>query len=598
MTLANGTHLGPYEILDPIGAGGMGVVYRAKDTRLGRAVAIKVLPPAFSVDADRLRRFELEARTVSALNHPNIITVHALGNHEGSPYLVMELLEGQTLREKMGGNPVPPSRALEIGLELARGLTAAHERGIVHRDLKPENVFLTKDGRVKILDFGLAKLKGGTSVVPGLASGDNETQALGSDETFTEAGMVLGTVAYMSPEQACGQPLDGRSDIFSLGVILWEMLTGKRPFQRDSVAETLSAILKVDPPELDPDLKVAPLLERVLRTSLSKAPEGRFHSAHDLAFALQAASESGQAARVPSGEILPTVSLPPSARSRWRRLLPLSGLAALLLLVVVWSPWRAKALPYDPRCVAILPLENRTGDPALESLGQQVVDLVRQDLQPLDELKVAADQQLPNGGGSLERRLAGATMAHYVVAGAYYLRAGQVEIQARLVDPWTGHVIYQLGSWKAPREDLNQALPELRQRIGGVVAWTYNQVMPYAPGAVRPPRLDAVLIYLKLMKEWMARPASDQVLEFEKAVALDPDFFPVRQDFFDTLMMLGRTELAAEQVQAMEARHLGSTTVERMLIRMTRSHTASLTSCTALMSSMIPALLISTSIAP
>src|SRR2546426_7259677 len=232
MALSSGTKLGPYEIQSPLGAGGMGEVYRARDTRLGREVAIKVLPEALANDADRLRRFEQEARTIAALNHPNILGIHDIGAHDGAPFLVSEFLEGQTLREKLELGPLPVRRAIDYVLGIAQGLAAAHEKGIVHRDLKPENVFITRDGRVKILDFGLAKLV--------TREGSHDTVAtLASPATLP--GMVMGTVGYMSPEQVKGGANDARSDIFSFGAVLYEMLSGKRAFKRETSAETLTA---------------------------------------------------------------------------------------------------------------------------------------------------------------------------------------------------------------------------------------------------------------------------------------------------------------------------------------------------------------------
>ena len=283
MTLAAGSKLGPYEILAPIGAGGMGEVYRAKDPRLGREVAIKVLPASFSADADRLRRFEQEARAAGVLNHPNITAVHDIGTHEGAPYVVQELLEGDTLRSVLSGGRLPQRKTIDYGLQIVHGLAAAHEKGIVHRDLKPENVFVTNDGRVKILDFGLAKLthteeRGQATNLPTATAG-------------TEPGVVMGTLGYMSPEQVRGKPADARSDIFSFGAILYEMLSGKRAFHGDSAADTMSAILKEDPPDLSiTNQNIPPGLERIVRHCLEKSPEQRFHSAHDVAFDLEALS--------------------------------------------------------------------------------------------------------------------------------------------------------------------------------------------------------------------------------------------------------------------------------------------------------------------
>src|SRR5580698_336218 len=279
MTLTSGTKLGPYEIVVPLGAGGMGEVYRAVDTRLGREVAVKVLPAGLAKDADRLRRFEQEARTIAALSHPNILGIHDIGTHDGAPFLVSELLEGQTLREKLEAGPLPVRRAIEYALGIAQGLAAAHEKAIVHRDLKPENVFITRDGRVKILDFGLAKL-----VKP--EEGHETVITLASPATLP--GMVLGTVGYMSPEQVRGESSDARSDIFSFGAVLFEMLTGKRAFKRDTAAETMTAVLREEPPELNDTGWQGPLgLQRILTRCLEKGIERRFQSASDLAFAIE-----------------------------------------------------------------------------------------------------------------------------------------------------------------------------------------------------------------------------------------------------------------------------------------------------------------------
>jgi eukaryotic-like serine/threonine-protein kinase len=291
VTLAAGSKLGPYEVLGQLGAGGMGEVYRARDPRLGREVAIKVLPPSFSSDADRLRRFEQEARAAGVLNHPNITAVYDIGQHEEAPYVVQELLEGETLRAVLAGGKISPRKAVEYALQIARGLAAAHEKGIVHRDLKPENLFITRDGRVKILDFGLAKLTQPEGAGSAVTSLPTETRG-------TEPGIVLGTLGYMSPEQVRGRTADARSDIFSFGAILYEMLSGNRAFRGDSAADTMSAILREDPPDLSvTNQAISPGLERIVRHCLEKNPEQRFQSASDIAFDLEALSgTSGQAA--------------------------------------------------------------------------------------------------------------------------------------------------------------------------------------------------------------------------------------------------------------------------------------------------------------
>ena len=338
MTLAVGSTLGPYEILGQIGAGGMGEVYRAKDPRLGRDVAIKVLPASFSQDADRLRRFEQEAKAAGVLNHPNITAVYDIGTDasDGAPYVVQELLEGETLRSLLAGGRLAQRKTIDYALQIAKGLAAAHDKGIVHRDLKPENLFVTRDGRVKILDFGLAKLtqlEGSSSIATNLPT---ETKG-------TEPGVVLGTLGYMAPEQVRGKPADPRSDIFSFGAILYEMLSGKRAFHGDTAADTMSAILKEDPPDLSvTNQNVSPGLERIVRHCLEKSPEQRFHSAHDLAFDLEALST---ASGTPSA-----IGGVKAARGPLARVPVLAAAAAVVLGALLghflWKPAKPAAPSY------------------------------------------------------------------------------------------------------------------------------------------------------------------------------------------------------------------------------------------------------------
>ena len=260
----------------------MGEVYRARDEKLNRDVAIKILPIAFSQDPERLLRFEQEAQAAGALNHPNILSVYDVNTHDGAPYVVSELLEGESLRDRMTGAALPQRKAIEFALQIANGLAAAHEKGIVHRDLKPDNLFITRDDRVKILDFGLAKLV--QSADKNKAQTDVPTR-----KVHTDPGTVMGTVGYMSPEQVRSQPIDHRSDIFSFGAVLYEMVSGRRAFHRDSAVESLNAILRDDPPELtETSAKINPALDKIVRRCLEKKPERRFHSAHDLGFALEA----------------------------------------------------------------------------------------------------------------------------------------------------------------------------------------------------------------------------------------------------------------------------------------------------------------------
>jgi serine/threonine protein kinase len=344
MSLAPHSKLGSYEILSSLGAGGMGEVYRARDESLGRDVAIKVLPREVASNPDRLRRFEQEARAAAALNHPNILAVYGFSTTpEGAPYLISELLQGQTLRERLQQADIPMRKAIEFALQTARGLAAAHSRGIVHRDLKPENMFLTRDGLVKILDFGLAKLAEPAGTGP---------QGSIATVSVTEPGVVLGTVGYMSPEQVRGQALDHRTDIFSLGAILYEMLSGKRAFHGNTSADTMSAILKDEPADLASiGRNLPPALARIVHRCLEKDPAERFQSARDLAFNLELLSRdetgSGSAAAV---ALIPT---------KHRRLL-LPILIALAIAVVAAVTFSARGLRPDSRSSAPVELKRLT----------------------------------------------------------------------------------------------------------------------------------------------------------------------------------------------------------------------------------------------
>jgi len=325
MPLLPGAKLDGYEVLGLVGSGGMGEVYRARDPVLKREVAIKVLPSFVSQDSDRLRRFEQEAQAAAALNHPNILAVHRFGTFEGAPYLVSELLEGETLRQQLDRGPLPVRKAIDYGVQIAHGLAAAHNKGIVHRDLKPENLFVTKEGRIKILDFGLAKLMQSEPDPDGIAP----TQAHGTDP-----GVVMGTVGYMSPEQVRGKTIDHRADIFAFGAILYEMLAGKRAFRRSTSADTMSAILNEDPPGLSQIVQSTPPgLQRVVHRCMEKNPEQRFQSASDLAFALDALSESG---------ISSAVAIGAPGQRRWVKVLAWStGLVAVVALAAVFYSRRA-----------------------------------------------------------------------------------------------------------------------------------------------------------------------------------------------------------------------------------------------------------------
>jgi hypothetical protein len=334
MPLSPGTKLGPYEIVAAIGAGGMGEVYRARDSRLNRQVAIKILPAVFSSDADRLRRFQHEAMAAAALNHPGIIAVYDVGAQDGIPYVVSELLEGETLRDRLRNGALSRRRCLEYGIQIARALAAAHDKAIVHRDLKPENTFITREGRIKILDFGLAKRQEQAAA----AAGQPAIPTLTVDTT---PGMVLGTVGYMAPEQVRGLPADARSDIFALGALLYEMLSGQRAFKGQTMADSMSAILNEDPPDLaETGREISPAVERIVRHCLEKNPEDRFRSAHDVAFALENISASSQ-----SSVAISTAPRVSHIRALWPLLLSLVIAAVAAGAFLAWRGMRFTAVP-------------------------------------------------------------------------------------------------------------------------------------------------------------------------------------------------------------------------------------------------------------
>jgi serine/threonine protein kinase len=346
----------------------MGEVYRARDPRIGRDVAVKVLPAQFAVDRERLLRFQQEARAAGALNHLNLVSVYDVGEHEAKPYIVEELLEGETLRLRLQGGPLSSRRAIDYGIQIARGMAAAHEKGIIHRDLKPENIFITNDGRVKILDFGLAKL---TS-----ASDDGDTATLQK----TERGRVMGTAAYMSPEQVRGETVDARSDIFSFGSVLYEMLAGSQAFVGPSRAETMSAILNSDPPDIS---RATPALARIVSRCLEKHPQARFQSAGDLAFHLQAISDLSA----------PSRAAPPQVRKAL-----LGGTVVVLLLAAVVAGYFLTRTRSDEhltkpqtsparKMLVVLPFENlgRSDD---DSFAEGITDEIRNQLASIGSLGV------------------------------------------------------------------------------------------------------------------------------------------------------------------------------------------------------------------
>jgi eukaryotic-like serine/threonine-protein kinase len=381
MTLSAGARLGPYEILAPIGSGGMGEVYRARDAKLDREVAIKVLPSQLTANPDALARFEREAKAVAALSHPNILAIFDFGTHDGVSYAVTELLEGETLRGKVDGSTVTHAQAVDWALQIAKGLSAAHGKGVVHRDLKPDNVFVSNDGHVKILDFGLAKRVDAPAA-------EQTSAPTGTGGGHTEPGTVMGTMGYMSPEQVRGLPVDHRTDLFSFGAILYELLSGKKAFKRDTASDTIAAILKEEPPELTQSGRnVSPALDHIVKHCLEKDRENRFQSAKDVAFALSEASSPATA--VTSGSYV----VPPSPRrgpgkAIWfiAAFVAIFALAALLF----WRrPKAGTAAAAGVTRIAVLPFEN-LGAPEDDYFADGMADEIRGKLTSLPGVQVIA----------------------------------------------------------------------------------------------------------------------------------------------------------------------------------------------------------------
>ncbi|HQT94179.1 MAG TPA: protein kinase [Thermoanaerobaculaceae bacterium] len=514
-----GARLGPYEIVAPLGAGGMGEVYRARDTRLGREVAIKVLPAEFAADPDRVARFEREARALAALSHPGILGIFDFGREGDVTYAVTELLEGEDLRARLRRERLPVRKAVEIVAAVADGLAAAHGKGIVHRDLKPENVFLTSAGHVKILDFGLARLAS-----PLLA----EAQTRLSMPPGTVAGTVLGTVGYMSPEQVRGVEADARSDIFALGCVLYETLTGRQTFKRDTAAETMAAILQEPAPEISASgVAATPELNGIVAHCLEKQPSERFQSAGDVAFALRSLATGGAPAPAAASR---------GATRRWLApaVVGLAGAAAAALLL--WSPWRthATAAALAPRRIVVAAFENQTGDASLDPFGHMAADWITQGLSRIPTVETVpagaarqAEQATlhegtPGARGDPVRALGEATGAGIVVSGSYYLQGPTLQLQARVTDAATGALIYAVGPVSGAREVPTAALDALGQRLMGVIAARFDQSL-LNPELIHPPLYEAYREYAAGL-ELFGQDDAQSIRHFQKAVEIDPEF--------------------------------------------------------------------------
>jgi eukaryotic-like serine/threonine-protein kinase len=506
VALPAGVRLGPYEILAPLGAGGMGEVYRARDTRLGREVAIKVLPDHLARDPESLERFEREARAVAALAHPNILDIHDFGNEKGLSFIVTELLEGESLRQRLTGAPLPWRTAVEIGLAVADGLASAHAHGIVHRDLKPENVFLTFDGRVKILDFGLARLE------PQKSAETSPTIA-----TPTKTGTVMGTVGYMSPEQARGGHADPRSDIFSLGCILYEMATGRRAFFGENAAETLAAILRDEPK--DPGDLVQDLpdhLRLVILRCLSKYPDSRFQSARDLAFALKVAGTESIRPR----------SEPLAKRRLIRPISILTGLAAVAGLLVLGVPaWRHRGGPIDS--LAVLPFTNASNDPNAEYMSAGITESVINNLLQLPQLRVIPRASVFEYKGGRDPLKAGRELnVRAVLTGQVSQIGDSLVVQAELTDVKRGSELWG----KRFQEKLADAFA-VQERIAQEIVKSLRLKLTGEEEQLLTKRgtqdVEAYKLYLKGRLYWNKRTPegiAKGIEFFQQAIARDPGY--------------------------------------------------------------------------
>ena len=519
MTLKPGTKLGRYEILGPLGAGGMGEVYRARDERLQREVALKVLPAAIAHDAERLQRFEREASAASALNHPGILTVYDFCQEDELSFLVTELLEGESLRERLGRGALPTREALEYAAQAAQALAAVHAKGIIHRDLKPENLFLTHDGRIKILDFGIA-----LQLAP-LASADDSANTTIVD-ALTQPGQMIGTVGYMAPEQARGQAVDARTDLFALGCVLYEMLTGQSAFARGSHADTLKAILDEDPlAQAHIEGTVGEEEERVLRHCLEKDPAKRFQSAGDAAFAFKSLLSA-------SGTRRTTGATEPAGKKTGFPILPIAAVVLIAALAISWVLLGRKTKDATPpgtvRSIAVLPFVSGDQDSSLEYLGDGIAETLIGRLSPLEDLEVLArTTTFRFKGKDVDPLQVGRTLkVNAIVSGHVEVVKGRVQIGAELVDVASGAQLWG-ERFDRPFSDLFEVEENVAREIGQRLSQRLGKVED-TKLITRPTASDeAYRLYLKGRHLWYQRTLESVQKStelFRQAVELDPEF--------------------------------------------------------------------------
>jgi tetratricopeptide (TPR) repeat protein len=522
------TSFGRYTLLGELGAGGMGVVYRARDTMLEREVAVKVLPPEFAKDPRRRARFEQEARAVARLNHPNIMQVHDFGVDGEVAFAVVELVDGATLRTILGIRRLPWEEAVAIAVQVAWALAAAHAKGIAHRDLKPENVMVDDDGRVKVLDFGLAAVLGRGDV----AENDAETEST----ELTGSGTIRGTPGYMAPEQVRGESCDARTDVFALGCLLYELVTGRRAFAGATPTESCGAVLRDHPPPPSGTVPELPrAFDRIIERCLAKRPADRFSTGHDVALALEAVSGAG-AQRTTTGAQTPQRR---PARRRWLLAAAACGVALAVtagLLLREAAPPGDQAAPadavgaaaaLDPQLVLVIPFENQTGDKQLGPLGRMAADWIGQGLARMDGMRTVPALDVlglvSGAGGTMgTRELAEATGAGVVVTGAYYRIGGALRFQATAVDAAAGEVLYTAEA-AAGSEAPMLAIQELQASMVGAIGTRSGTLDPDTWRAVTPPNADAYREFLAGV-DLFSDDYPRAIAHFDRSIELDPDF--------------------------------------------------------------------------
>lgn len=566
MNLAPGMRVGQYEILNKIGAGGMGEVYRVRDLQLGREAAIKVLTPEATQSEDRVKRFFAEARATSALNHPNILTVYGIGEHEGKPYLVMEFVDGQTLRALLRSGALPPGKAAEITIQVLAGLAKAHSIGIVHRDLKPENLMITTDGFVKILDFGLAKLLKDDTV----DATDARLQTLGYSDTAS--GMIVGTAAYMSPEQARGQLADARADLFSLGLVLYEMLTGQNPFRRNTAADTISAILRDPAPPLSASGVTGPgSLNQVLERALRKEPAERYASAKEMEAALQPFVRQADASETKtrgyaSSQTAGIATEPQRAADTlltspaWKKaVIPAILLAALIAIAILVRGRFMKPRLEGPPVIAVMAIDNRTNDPDLAraDIGRILSDAFVQILYDCQGVQVISPLRINSMAAGLGRkfdetaqdpdlvdRLSRQLEANTILSGTLSQIGETFVLTTTITDLGSGRLI---GSYQSNAQGKNQLL-SLPSNVSAKIKDTLMQAAGTTirggrdAGEMTTKSFEAYTHFLKGRDLNNEGRWKDGVDELNKALELDPDMGIVWSELSCSYSFLGEPE--------------------------------------------------------